>query len=468
MSVRLGLARPDGSTPRWRRRATCCCLAGLGLAVGVAGAAAAAWSPAVRLSPVRGVAFSPQLGLGPRGESVAVWATAVGPPADGHVVVSERASSGSGWSHPLRLSSQKVYASFPGVAVDRQGMAVAVWQNGGAGSKPPIPPSTIEASVQRHPGGLWSRAVRFSPTGTPAAAPAVGIGARGRASAVWYTSKHGVRTIQASTFDPHSGKWSAPTKLFQTRRVLADPRLAVSSQGEAVAVWKRELSGSPLGQHGTRFEIQGATRPAGSRRWTRSVNLGSEIEPPGQGSASSEYPGPQLSIDGNGDAIVVWQMGTAKHVFTGSDVWNAQHKSWRGARAVSHDPALMPAVAVNPKGDTTVVWRGAHGRLQAAQGHIPSGKWTRPVTVSRQIALFPAVAMDRFGDVIASWGAHHVQAAIRRRTSRRWSPPTNVGPYGGGGSEQVAFTSTGSAVLLWQQPTEHPRGIVIETARYSR
>lgn len=455
------------STGRWIRLASLCTL-GFAVPGWLSAIAGAAWSPVVRLSPPRELAESPELGLGPHGEAVAVWGTSVGPPAYGQVFVSEQLRRGRGWSRPDRLSGERIFAGWPGIAVDRSGEAVVVWQSGGVSSGSSGPPPTIDASVERHAGARWSRPVRLSASTNNAAEPVVGVDSRGTAVALWYTSRRHVHKIQAANFDPQRDRWSSPVTLYRSRQLLVDPQLALSRRGEAVAIWERWVSGSPLSRKGMRFKIESAVRPAGRRKWLMPVELGTEIEPAGQTSGNPESPGPHVAADDSGDAVAVWQMGTPRHVIAGRAIWNAKRKSWRGPKPVTQHYALMPQVAVDFRGDATVVWRGAKGKMEAIAGSATSGAWTSTVTLSRQMALFPTVAMDRFGDALASWGGARVQASFHRESSHKWHATANVGPPGGAANVEVAFNQKGVAIAVWQQTIRHPRGSVIETASYRR
>lgn len=440
------------------------CVAAVGLWTSGAVASPRRWSPPVRLSPEGQVAEYPQLGVDGRGDAVAVWFTSVAPPAYGHVMVSRWRAVGAAWTRPVRLSSADVFGGFPAVAVDPGGAAVAVWQNGGMSSTGRPSPPSIYASFERSQGAPWSRPRRISAAGAFAATPAVAIDRRGAAVAVWEGQRGRWRVIEASTLDVGHGAWSAPAVLARSAQYLVDPQVAISPRGEAVVVWERYVSGSPLTGEGVRYRIGAAVRPARGR-WLKAADLGSEEQPPPQGSANVEAPGPHVAVDGAGDAVVVWQGGSVRHVFTTAAVWNARRRVWRGPAAVSREWALLPQVAVDARGDVTVVWRGVGGHLDAVEGQLPFVHWSRPQTVSHQTAYYPTVVMDRFGDALAGWGGVHVQAALRRGLRGRWQAPVDVGP-GRSGPVELAFDRLGGALAVWQHAVQRPRGLVIEAASY--
>jgi hypothetical protein len=420
------------------------------------------WSQPRRLSPEGRIAIYPDLGVDGRGDVIAVWGTSLGPPAYGHVFVTERHGQAKDWSRPLRLSSARRFAGWPRIAVDFAGAAVAVWQDGGVSRAPSESVPAIDIAF-RDRYGRWSQPRRLSRAGNGSAQPAVAINQRGEALVAWMSVIRNGSGIEVSLCEMGRQRCSSPRTLTKSDGAVLDPQVAISRGGDAIVVWTRRLSGGPLNMKGTRFRVSAEVRSSKSR-WLGPVGLGTEVDSSGQGSASGEVPGPRVGVDAEGDAVVVWQGPSAGQVVTQSASWHEKRRSWTRATVISQMPSQMPDVAVAPDATAIVVWRGEAGLLEAVQGSVRSDIWSQPHTISRELALYPTVAIDHYGNGVAAWGGDRVQAAAWRRGAASWGRPTNVGANIGGGQIQLGLDWLGTSYAVWQRPTSQPRGIVIESA----
>lgn len=457
----------DGPIGRaWRRSLLVAVVSAVGLGAQSAAATSTGWWPPVRLSPAGEIAVSPGIGIDGRGDVTAIWGTSTGPPTYGHVLVSSLQAGKRTWSRPLQLSSPRRFGGWPRIAVDSAGDELAAWQNGGVSPAGVKSLPTIDVAF-RPRRGQWSRPVRVSDPSTRNGQAAVAINDQGTALVGWLAARGSKNMIEVSTCRVSERSCSAARALTRSRASVLDPQVAVDTAGQAIAVWKRLVGGGPLMSGGTRYRVVAAVSTREGKPWLRPRDLGLEVESQGEGSASGETPGPRLATDSTGDALVVWQGGSTRHIITESAGWHARSHSWGRARVVSRSSSQMPQVAVDPKGDATIVWRGGRGWMDAVEGRLLTGRWSHPRTISHELALYPTVAMDRFGTALAGWGGSAVQAAMWTRQQGRWGPSVNIAPNkGSGGSIQIGFDGAGAAFAVWQRPMQRPRGIVIESARY--
>ena len=180
-------------------------------------------------------AGSSHIAVDARGDAVAVW--------DGwsHGFLSPRTvqsafrPAGGTWQTPVNLigeaeeRDQPKGASEPGIAVDSQGDAVAVWawEFGG---------SVIQAAF-RAAGGSWQAPIDLSAFDEYAKNPDVAFDEQGNAIAVWSLESSGGSYVIQSAFRPAGGSWQAPIDLSGQMRGAYDPQVAVNEQGDAVAAW---------------------------------------------------------------------------------------------------------------------------------------------------------------------------------------------------------------------------------------
>jgi hypothetical protein len=295
------------------------------------------WSAPVTLSPAG--AGSALVAAGPEGNVTAVWLLER---EEGRrsVVQSATRSAGGSWSAPVSLSPPRKGARSPQIALDPQGGATAVWEEEHSGA--------IE-SATRSVGGSWSAPVTLSATGVRADWPQVAVDSQGNATAVWAGRVSSGSRIQTAT-RPAGGTWSAPVGISRAgRRLVQDPQIAVSPQGEATAIWQRS--------NGSEFVVQGATRPAGGG-WSASVEITA-----GHGQGGQHL---RLVVDSWGNATAIWE-GYDSNQGTTFAIQGAKRPpggAWSRPTDISRRTKSLgePRIAVDPQGRSTVIWAiGAQG-----------------------------------------------------------------------------------------------------------
>jgi hypothetical protein len=176
------------------------------------------------------------------------------------------------------------------------------------------------------------------------------VDGQGNATAVWVGrvpngrrfSAYG-RRIQTATRPP-GGIWSAPVSISKAgHRLVQDPQIAVSPQGDATAIWQRS--------NGSYLVVQGATRPAGGG-WSRPVDITT-----GHGRGGQHL---QLVVDSWGNATAIWEgydtrpgpnfaIQAAKHPLGGA--WSRPTDISRWTNGLGE-----PQIAADPQGRSTAIW----------------------------------------------------------------------------------------------------------------
>jgi hypothetical protein len=348
------------------------------LAAASAGAAPA-WLAPVDLSAAGQDAYFSQVAFSSQGDAVAVWRRYNGV---NYIVQGAVRPAGGGWQAPVDLSGAGQNASGQQVAVDSQGNAVAVWQryNG---------TNWIAQGAVRPAGAGWQAPADLSGAGQSGYGPRVAVDSQGNAVAVWERS-NGTNYIVQGAVRAAGGVWQAPADLSAAGQDADGARVAVDSQGNAVAVWER--------YNGANYIVQGAVRAAGGV-WQAPVDLSAA----GQ---SADFP--QVAVDSQGNAVAIWQRSNGANVIVqgavraAGGVWQAP-VDLSGAGRDAYDPQ----VAFDAQGSAVAVWDRSNGTNKIVQGAVRAagGVWRAPVDLSGvgQNASDPQVAFDAQGNAVAVW-----------------------------------------------------------------
>lgn len=176
-----------------------------------------------------GGSLEPQLAVGDDGTAVAVWVQQdIGLAS---VFAATRSGSGGWQFSPEPLSAGGPFAASPRVAVDSRGNAVAAWIEDLSSSG-----LHVLRAATRPVGGSWSESVLVSDVDEGPTAPSLAVDPNGNAYLVWVNASGIVREASLRTIRG-GAVWSAPVDLSPAGQVAAEPAVATSASGEAVATW---------------------------------------------------------------------------------------------------------------------------------------------------------------------------------------------------------------------------------------
>ena len=303
-----------------------------------------------------------------------------------------------------------------------------------AGGLPTLLISNSIATVYAE--GGWSTPVSLSipiPPTFYTASPAVGINSLGAQAAAWINEDNYL-LLQVAARDA-GGSWtSGQTLTPRSGDNAAEPAVAVSPSGTAVAIW--DLYNVSQGG----VVIQTASRPAHGS-WSPVVTLTPAAD-------SSSHP--QIGMDANGNALAIWLHTTS----TNGGIFAANlpaGSSWSTPVQIStvNVSAQNPVLAVNASGDAVAGWQTANGIIYVAERH--SGVWSAPIIIAP--AAFrqgsPHVAIGDRGDAAAAWSGRGTTLAATRAAGGMWSVPTTLSKSSGGGTARVALDQFGNAVVVF-------------------
>lgn len=376
------------------------------------------------------------------------------PPIDGKV-----------WrAMPERLGDR---GDAPEVAIDAEGNAVAIW-------------TALD--------GIWSRrypsdegwshpADQIDRMGVALSPAALAVDAIGNAVAVWSE-----RDNVFSGRCVGDGIWGVSERLDDDRGRALEPQVAVSADGRAVAVWAQEVGSSEdvwsnrySPAEGWQGPQQIATPTASLVRGVPQVAIDADgnavvvwaelrlgffrdiwssrsatdgiwsVARPIDAGDEGDALNPQIGMDSEGNALAVWQQHNGER----DEIWSNRYTAdlgWGTAELIGNEQegdAEDPHIAVRLDGGAVAVWAcsGAEGRDIWSNRYHPDQGWgdsPEPIGVNRGAAFDPRVAVDPRGDAVAVWE----QSAQTGSTiwSNRLTPQV-----GWLGSERIDHGNTGAA-----------------------
>jgi hypothetical protein len=327
-------------------------------------------------------------------------------------------------------------ASDPHIAVDGSGDAVAVWVQGGTGAK------TIWSN--RYTAGVgWGTATSITSHSSGESAPRIAIDSNGDAVAVW-TYAGTPSEIWANHYSAGWG-WGQAAAIGNNAGDADLARAAMDSAGDAIAVWQQS--------DGTRTNIW-ANRYTPSGGWVTATL----IENDNAGDAQS----PCIAMNAGGDAVAVWQQNDG----TRFNIWANRYTTtagWEGATLIESDnsgDATHPVVAVTDDGNATAVWQQSDGtRFNIRANRYSSAGWGSATLIENDNngdAQYPQIAATSNGDAAVVWqqsdGAHF-NIWANRYSSAGWGSASLIESNASGDAlyPQVAAAAGGDTLAVWQQ-----------------
>jgi hypothetical protein len=314
------------------------------------------------------------------------------------VAVSEAGPGGS-FGPPQILSDPGQPAFNPGVAFDRSGNAIVVW-NRFEGT------STRVQAVARSADGGFGEVQTLSPAGVPASDPEVGMSDSGGAVVIWVAQEKAppfVHYVQAAR-GTEDGGFGSPETISNQNLDADAAHLAVSPNGTAIATW-RETRQNLLGQIAT------ALAPGAGAFGPEVV-----VQPP----AGMDAFEPRVGMDRFGRGTLLW-IETPQQATPGTNV--------------------VHAARTNRKGVFT-----SGGILESADVDMRGAE----------------LAVARAGNAVATWvtepstGVSEVHAATRSRRDRQFGPAETLSPPGAFGSGPSVARNRRTAIDIWDTTTGGP------------
>lgn len=358
------------------------------------------WVPTDDISPVSQDGKNPQVAVDPAGNAVVVWERVGG--TTNHVMGARLPFGSSTWipaTNNLSANSLNDLME-PHLGVDSNGNAVAVWDwfNSVTGYY------EVQGSTLAFGSDTWVATSNLSPPPAPLDGNSnfsqVGVDSAGNAVAVWqYFFRTGNEIIiKGATLTYPSTTWvltTDPAPFFPLKNDAFNPQIAVSSSGDAVAVWTRN-------DETFTDVIDSATLASGSSTWVPATASLSSVDPAEE---------PQVAINSSGDAVAVWTLEGSDFIVQGSTLTSGSN-TWAPTTNLSAggQDSDIPQVALNDQGEAFAVWRTCDCNtftdiIQASILPSESSVWGSPkdLAAAGEVADLPDVAVDVDRGAVAIW-----------------------------------------------------------------
>ena len=354
------------------------------------------------------------------------------------------------WSSPSAISLSGASAvSNPQLAADSFGNVVSVWFQDG----------NIFGSLLSQNNAFWSQPIQISADIEQAYNPQVAICDQGFAMAIWKSSNSPTQSIFTSTFDIASNTWTTPYQLSDPSLYVDEPQITINSSGLVYATW---ISSPDL----SLWSVQVAS--FSNNVWSAPSTISSL-------SVSASVP--QIVVDSNGNATAIWLSVdvTSTEKFT---VLASTYSSgtWSQPEALSDAiyNAQSPSLSIDSLGNIFAVWfwyDGVSFIIQTSRKPV-GADWSAVtnLSVSGADSFDPQIAVDPSGNAVCIWvnsdGTNYrVQEASFSISTLQWSEAFSLSLTQYDARDmQIALTSNGLAVAVWQQETE--TSPVIQTAQF--
>jgi hypothetical protein len=396
--------------------------------------AAGALSATQTLSVAGQSADDVQVGVDSSGNAVFVWSRRDGTTDCGGFScfrVQARVRSAAGALSGIHILSAAGQNAFDAqVAVDPNGNAVFAWsRQDGTTDCGGFSCSRIQARVRSAAGAL-STTQTLSDPGQNATDPEVAVDPNGNAVFAWQRSDGtagcggtGCSRIQGRVRSA-AGTLSVVQTLSAAGQNASDAQVAVDPNGKAVFAWQRPDGTTGCGGSGCVRIGARARSAAGALSAPQTLSI------PGQNAIE-----PLVGVDASGNALFVWQRSGAIAGCAGAGCSAVQSRARTAAGALSATQGISapnqvggdPELAVDPNGNAVVVWSGSdgtnnrvHARTRSAAGVLGA---IQTLSDAGQSALEPEIGVDPNGNAAAVWtrsdgttgcggGCSRVQAAI--------------------------------------------------------
>jgi hypothetical protein len=336
-----------------------------------------------------GIGF-PQIAMDARGHAIVAWRRFVDPVSGIWV---NRYVPNLGWTGATLLQQEKNDEVFdPRIAMNDRGDAVVVWQQSTATH------NTVWAS--RHVAGAgWEQPTRASQDGvSDASAPRVAMDASGNAMVVWRQFDGVSTSIWANLFDISRGWGVADVLDVEQGGTAFDAQIVMSPSGNAIAIWTQTSR-----EHSRIY----ASHYLVGRGWGRTARVGAN------GDMAALLP--QLAMDERGNAMAVWCQRDGKrfHVhasrYQAGGAWSLPLRVDAGAVSGAGD-SCDPQLAMDAEGAAIVVWHQVNGVQRGiwASRYQLGAEWSRAhelKTPGGGDAFEPQVVMNKEGRALALWQA---------------------------------------------------------------
>jgi hypothetical protein len=361
------------------------------------------WASPTTISTVGKDSRRPQIAYAPNSYTYAVWTEA----GSGSMMIQSGIYNYAAWVLNPVSTVSGVTMDHPQIAIDTNILKpVAVWEMTDLATG-----RTGIVAASNNVNGAWpTPALPLSVVNNEdALLPQLVLDSTGNALAVWQQysvadMRMGIWSSRMSAASPPSNVWGAPVRVNihsgqggGGAEATGNVQIAFDATGNALAVWQESVA------DGTYTNIWSSRLVAGSAAdspWSTPVMLNTD------NGHNAELP--QIAIDSNGNALVVWDQsdGTNTHIWANRYV-AAGAGTWGTAEQIGSSGAVSESqakIAFAANGQSLAVWtEGLAGIF--SNHYTPASGWetAAPIAGTSFGAAFPQIAFEANGDAMVVW-----------------------------------------------------------------
>jgi len=415
--------------------------------------------PATDLSAIDEDAGLPQVVVNDTGNAIAIWRRHDG--SNWVVQTKKYDKATDAWSTVTNLSETGFDALYPQVAINNAGDAIAVWYRFFSGTK-----RNIQTKYYYKASDSWfapATGIDISEAGKDALEPQVVIDGAGDAIAVWKIVSGFNFIIRTKYYVKSSNSWSIPATgidLSSTGMSLHNPWVAINSDGNAIAIWRKSGGGG---------FVRTKNYDKASKSWS-TPSTGIDL-------ITGATNDPNVAMNSAGEAIAIWRKTISGKQVVQTKHYDKDSKSWPDSeKALSPTDlnAYDPQIAMNDAGDAFAAWRIGDS-LQTKNYDKDTDSWLEPSTGTNIITgvsfYDPQVAMNNSGNAVAAWVNYDgpdemIQTKNYSKATDAWSTVADFISATGQNAydPRVVIDSGGNAIAAWCRTDDDTGKKVVQAA----
>lgn len=378
------------------------------------------WSPVETISPVGKSSTSLKLVIDRAGNVLAVWRVTE---ISGYTIQSASKSQLGSWSAPVNVSVAGQALSGTSLVLDDRGNATAVWSS----------PAAQLYSATKTLGGAWSPAVPISAAASSfIQLPELVVDSRGSVTAVW-DQNDGTNSVYAATLN--QGSWSAPHQIPAPGTNAFGAQVTIDGSGTAIAMWTA----------GTGPDITVSSRKTAAGTWS---------SPAQEAGLGNDFGLADLASDRHGNLTAIGFTSNATSYIYASTKQSGGN--WSTTTSLSDPTGEVRSVqlSVNQNGDAVVVWQWSTSSFPplsfVQSSTMPYGEsWSTALNLSAQSGndLIPALNMGAAGDVLVSWNFVDYPNYFVQYSAMNWNYTLSYFANSGLGTTPTQQVGAGGAAI---------------------
>ncbi|MCH2110816.1 MAG: hypothetical protein MK135_15975, partial [Polyangiaceae bacterium] len=365
------------------------------------------------------------------------------------------------WGPSVQIDAATDKIRWPQVALSSNGSGIAVWIEGVE-----LQPARVMFSRYNGEDATWSSPSRIDTLGTAADSTVISVDADGDAYIAWAqawdepaSAKNGHYKIVTIRFDSATSSLSdiASFTDYPGTTDAADvlyPAIASNDAGDTVLTWQERESGVTENQV---YSVM--LDPLGGQ-------FGSWATPSRRSDPTFAARQPAASVDGQGNAYVVWGQKDGTNKYQGLLARYQSGSLWESAQSfesVDGYTVSWPEIATDRDGNSTITY---YSKIATSDYSVYGVRVSSSLAVVENVLAtsvltspYPSVGVDDSGDATVVWVNGTTVFTSRyelAETSGSWLSPLELSRAGGGSAyaPTVAASRSGLVYSTWFQRDE--------------